>query len=162
MRTITIGGWSKGWAMTGWRMGWITGPKDFMEAVKTCQASAATHIPTFLMPAGEVALQLEKETKDMADSFAMRRIVMHNGLNSLPGVSAPEPEGAFYILADISGTGMNDIEFANRALAEARVQLIPGSLMQGGEGLVRVSYATSLENIKEGISRLQNWLTQIS
>ena len=162
MRTITIGGWSKGWAMTGWRMGWITGPKDFMEAVKTCQASAATHIPTFLMPAGEVALQLEKETKDMADSFAMRRIVMHNGLNSLPGVSAPEPEGAFYILADISGTGMNDIEFADRALAEARVQLIPGSLMQGGEGLVRVSYATSLENIEEGISRLQNWLTQIS
>ena len=162
MRTITIGGWSKGWAMTGWRMGWITGPNDFMEAVKTCQASAATHIPTFLMPAGKVALQLEKETKDMADSFAMRRIVMHNGLNGLPGVSAPEPEGAFYILADVSGTGMNDIEFADRALAEARVQLIPGSLMQGGEGLVRVSYATSLENIEEGISRLQNWLTRIS
>ena len=87
---------------------------------------------------------------------------MHNGLNSLPGVSAPEPEGAFYILADVSGTGMNDIEFADRALAEARVQLIPGSLMQGGEGLVRLSYATSLENIEEGISRLQNWLTQIS
>ena len=143
-------------------LGWITGPKDFMEAVKTCQASAATHIPTFLMPAGEVALQLEKETKDMAESFAMRRIVMHNGLNSLPGVSAPEPEGAFYILADVSGTGMNDIEFADRALAEARVQLIPGSLMQGGEGLVRVSYATSLENIEEGISRLQSWLTRIS
>ena len=57
---------------------------------------------------------------------------------------------------------MNDIEFAARALAEARVQLIPGSLLQGGEGLVRVSYATSLENIEEGISRLQNWLTRIS
>ena len=160
-RTITIGGWSKGWAMTGWRMGWITGPKEFMEVVKTCQASAATHIPTFLMPAGEVALQLEDETQHMAHSFAVRRIVMHEGLNALPGVKAPEPEGAFYILADITGTGMTDIEFADRALSEARVQVIPGSLMQGGEGLVRLSYATSLENIREGIERLNSWLSNL-
>ena len=160
-RTITIGGWSKGWAMTGWRMGWITGPTEFMEAVKTCQTSAATHIPTFLMPAGEVALGLKEETEEMAKSFAERRMVMHVGLNNLPGVKAPEPEGAFYILADITGTGMSDIEFADRALAEARVQLIPGSLMEGGEGLVRLSYATSLENIREGIDRLSGWLTGI-
>lgn len=158
-RTITIGGWSKGWAMTGWRMGWITGPKAFMEAVKTCQTSAATHIPTFLMPAGEVALQLNEETQHMAESFAERRIVMHEGLNGLPGVNAPEPEGAFYILADITGTGMSDIEFADRALAEARVQVIPGSLMEGGAGLIRLSYATSLENIREGIARLHAWLS---
>ena len=157
-RTITVGGWSKGWAMTGWRMGWITGPPELMEAVKTCQTSAATHIPTFLMPAGEVALQLEDETKEMAESFAMRRTVMHEGVNKLPGIRAPEPEGAFYILADVSGTGMTDIEFADRALAEARVQVIPGSLMQGGEGLIRLSYATSLENIEEGIERLSRWL----
>ena len=157
-RTITVGGWSKGWAMTGWRMGWITGPPELMEAVKTCQTSAATHIPTFLMPAGEVALQLEDETKEMAESFAMRRTVMHEGVNKLPGIRAPEPEGAFYILADVSGTGMTDIEFADRALAKARVQVIPGSLMQGGEGLIRLSYATSLENIEEGIERLSRWL----
>ena len=160
-RTITIGGWSKGWAMTGWRMGWITGPSKFMEAVKTCQTSAATHIPTFLMPAGEVALELKDETEEMAKSFANRRMVMHEGLNSLPGVTAPEPEGAFYILADITGTGMTDIEFADRALSEARVQLIPGSLMKGGEGLIRLSYATSLENIHQGIERLKQWLSSI-
>ena len=160
-RTITIGGWSKGWAMTGWRMGWITGPSEFMEAVKTCQTSAATHIPTFLMPAGEVALELEEETEEMAKSFAHRRTIMHEGLNSLPGVTAPEPEGAFYILADITGTGMTDIQFADRALSEARVQVIPGSLMRGGEGLIRLSYATSLENIHEGIERLKQWLSSI-
>ena len=160
-RTITIGGWSKGWAMTGWRMGWITGPSEFMEAVKTCQTSAATHIPTFLMPAGEVALELEEETGEMAKSFAHRRTIMHEGLNSLPGVTAPEPEGAFYILADITGTGMTDIQFADRALTEARVQVIPGSLMKGGEGLIRLSYATSLENIHEGIERLKQWLSSI-
>lgn len=160
-RTITIGGWSKGWAMTGWRMGWITGPSEFMEAVKTCQTSAATHIPTFLMPAGEVALGLKEETEEMAESFAHRRMIMHEGLNSLPGVTAPEPEGAFYILADVTGTGMTDIQFADRALSEARVQVIPGSLMKGGEGLIRLSYATSLENIREGIERLQQWLSLI-
>jgi aspartate/methionine/tyrosine aminotransferase len=113
------------------------------------------------MPAGEVALELKDETEEMAKSFAHRRMVMHEGLNSLPGVTAPEPEGAFYILADITGTGMTDIEFADRALSEARVQLIPGSLMKGGEGLIRLSYATSLENIHLGIERLSQWLSSI-
>ena len=72
------------------------------------------------------------------------------------GVSVPKPEGAFYALCDISGTGMTDVEFATRALQEAEVQLIPGSLMQGGEGLVRISYATSMENIHEGVRRQMN------
>lgn len=161
-RTLTIGGWSKGWAMTGWRLGWVAGPTEAMEAVKTCQASSATHVATFLMPAAEVALTLEKEIDAMADSFANRRLMFHEGIDSLPGVSAPMPEGAFYILADVSGTGMTDIEFATRALDEAKVQVIPGSLMLGGDNLIRMSYATSLEDLKEGIRRLKTWLNQIN
>jgi aspartate/methionine/tyrosine aminotransferase len=161
-RTLTIGGWSKGWAMTGWRLGWVAGPTEAMEAVKTCQASSATHVATFLMPAAEVALTLEKEIDAMADSFANRRLMFHEGIDSLPGVSAPMPEGAFYILADVSGTGMTDIEFATRALDEAKVQVIPGSLMLGGDNLIRMSYATSLEDLKEGIRRLKTWLIQIN
>ena len=157
-RTLTIGGWSKGWAMTGWRLGWITGPSEAMEAVKTCQASSATHVATFLMPAAEVALTLEEEISAMADSFAKRRLFFHKEVDSLPGVAAPIPEGAFYILADVSGTGMSDIEFARRALEEAKVQVIPGSLMIGGENLIRLSYATSLDDLKEGIHRLRIWL----
>ena len=157
-RTLTIGGWSKGWAMTGWRLGWITGPSEAMEAVKTCQASSATHVATFLMPAAEVALTLEEEISAMADSFAKRRLFFHKEVDSLPGVAAPIPEGAFYILADVSGTGMSDIEFARRALEEAKVQVIPGSLMIGGEDLIRLSYATSLEDLEEGIHRLRIWL----
>lgn len=157
-RTLTIGGWSKGWAMTGWRLGWITGPSEAMEAVKTCQASSATHVATFLMPAAEVALTLEEEISAMADSFAKRRLFFHKEVDSLPGVAAPIPEGAFYILADVSGTGMSDIEFARRALEEAKVQVIPGSLMIGGEDLIRLSYATSLDDLKEGIHRLRIWL----
>ena len=161
-RTLTIGGWSKGWAMTGWRLGWVAGPTEAMEAVKTCQASSATHVATFLMPAAEVALTLEKEIDAMADSFANRRLMFHEGIDSLPGISAPMPEGAFYILADVSGTGMTDIEFATRALDEAKVQVIPGSLMLGGDNLIRMSYATSLEDLKEGIYRLKTWLNQIN
>ena len=161
-RTLTIGGWSKGWAMTGWRLGWVAGPTEAMEAVKTCQASSATHVATFLMPAAEVALTLEKEIDAMADSFANRRLMFHEGIDSLPGISAPIPEGAFYILADVSGTGMTDIEFATRALDEAKVQVIPGSLMLGGDNLIRMSYATSLEDLKEGIRRLKTWLVRIN
>tara|TARA_B100001540_G_scaffold109117_1_gene97930 strand:- start:307 stop:1443 length:1137 start_codon:yes stop_codon:yes gene_type:complete len=157
-RTITVGGWSKGWAMTGWRLGWIGGCTEVANAVKKINASAATHVATFLMPAAITALSLEEETQMMADSFEKRRDVVYRLLDALPGITVPKPEGAFYALCDITETGMTDIEFANRALEEAKVQLIPGSLMEGGEGYVRISYATSMENIEEGVRRLSKWL----
>ena len=160
-RTITIGGWSKGWAMTGWRLGWAGGSKQIADAIKKINASAATHVPTFLMPAAITALSLKEETKMMQDSFHQRRDVIHKLLDNLPGITLPKPEGAFYALCDISQTGMTDIEFAQRALEEAKVQLIPGSLMEGGEGFIRISYATSMENIEEGITRLNTWLSSI-
>jgi aspartate aminotransferase len=160
-RTITIGGWSKGWAMTGWRLGWITGPKRVMDGVKKINVSAATHVATFMMPAATVALSLETETAMMAASFKERRGLMHSLLSELPGVVVPKPEGAFYAFCDITGTGMDDLEFATRALEEANVQLIPGSLIEGGEGFVRISYATSTEDIHEGVRRLNEWLNSL-
>ena len=161
-RTITIGGWSKGWAMTGWRLGWIAASQKVMDGVKKINVSAATHVATFLMPAAETALRLTEEVEMMTESFRSRRVAAHEAFSSLPGVVVPEPEGAFYILCDITGTGMTDIEFATLALKEAKVQVIPGSLMKGGEGLIRISYATSLENIHEGVRRLKTWLEQRS
>ena len=160
-RTITIGGWSKSWAMTGWRLGWITGPKQVMDGVKKINVSAATHVPTFIMPAATVALGLHEETAMMAASFKERRGIIHELLKQLPGIVVPEPEGAFYAFCDITGTGMDDIEFATRALEEAKVQIIPGSLMEGGEGFIRISYATSTENIHEGVRRLSEWLNSL-
>ena len=144
--------------MTGWRLGCISGPTHVMEGVKTCQASAASHVPTFLMGAGAVALGMETDRISFFESFAERRDVFHSLLQEIPGINAPKPEGAFYILADITATGMDDIEFATRALEEAGVQLVPGSLMPGGEGLNRLSYGTSLDQIREGCKRLKNWL----
>ena len=160
-RTITIGGWSKGWAMTGWRLGWITGPKRVMDGVKKINVSAATHVATFMMPAAAVALSLEEETAMMAASFKERRGLMHSLLSELPGVVVPKPEGAFYAFCDITGTGMDDLEFATRALEEASVQLIPGSLIEGGEGFVRISYAASTDDIHEGVRRLKEWLNSL-
>ena len=105
-----------------------------------------------------VALELEEEPREFFTAFAERRDVFHSLLEEIPGINAPKPEGAFYILADITATGMDDIEFATRALEEAEVQVVPGSLMPGGEGLIRMSYGTSLEQIREGCKRLKNWL----
>ena len=110
------------------------------------------------MGAGAVALGLEEYRVSFFESFAERRDVFHALLQEIPGINAPKPEGAFYILADVTGTGMDDIEFATRALEEAGVQLVPGSLMPGGEGLVRLSYGTSLDQIREGCKRLKSWL----
>ena len=160
-RTITIGGWSKGWAMTGWRLGWITGPKIVMDGVKKINVSSATHVATFMMPAATVALSMNEETATMAASFKQRGELIHGLLSELPGVIVPKPEGAFYAFCDITGTGMSDLEFAERALSEAKVQVIPGSLMDGGEGFVRISYATSPENIREGVHRLSTWLNAL-
>ena len=110
------------------------------------------------MPAAECAIGLEDEPLMMSDAFRERMEIFHRLLIDLPGIEAPAPEGAFYILADIRGTGMDDIEFAQQALSEANVQVIPASLMEGGEGLVRLSGSTSIQQIEEGVRRLRQWL----
>ena len=85
---------------------------------------------------------------------------MVEGLEDIPGLRIVNPEGAFYLFIDVTGTGMSDVQFADGAL-KAGVQLIPASLITGGEGFIRVSYAASEEDIKEGISRLRSWLLVI-
>ena len=158
-RTIVINGWSKSWAMTGMRIGFLTGPKEAISAAKKSQANSASHIPTFLMDAARVALGCEDSVESFNSEYLKRREIMIGGLSSIPGLRVPEPEGAFYIFADVTGTGMTDIEFADGAL-EAGVQLIPASLIRGGSGFVRISYAADEEAIKEGLARLKSWLTE--
>jgi aspartate/methionine/tyrosine aminotransferase len=158
-RTIVVNGWSKSWAMTGMRVGFLTGPTEAMVAAKKSQANSASHIPTFMMEAARVALECEESVKSFNEEYLKRRQIMMEGLDSIPGIRVPEPEGAFYVFADITGTGMTDIEFADGAL-EAGVQLIPASLITGGDGFVRVSYAANEEAIHEGLRRLRSWLVE--
>ncbi|MEC8171538.1 MAG: aminotransferase class I/II-fold pyridoxal phosphate-dependent enzyme [Candidatus Thermoplasmatota archaeon] len=158
-RTIVVNGWSKSWAMTGMRVGFLTGPSEAMRAAVKSQANSASHIPTFMMDAAKVALECEDSVKEFNSEYRKRRNLMTEGLSSIPGIRVPEPEGAFYVFADVTGTGMTDIEFADGAL-EAGVQLIPASLITGGEGFVRISYAADEEDIMEGLRRLKSWLLQ--
>ncbi|HIO94281.1 MAG TPA: aminotransferase class I/II-fold pyridoxal phosphate-dependent enzyme [Candidatus Poseidoniales archaeon] len=161
-RTITIGGWSKSWAMTGWRLGFCAGPPEAARALHLCQTSAATHVPTFLMKAAAFALFDDAGRMPMHDAFGERREVVFEELSNIPQLSVNKPEGAFYIIIDITDTGMDDRTFARRALSEAQVQLVPASLMQGGEGYCRISYAASIDDIREGCRRLREWLAELS
>ncbi len=158
-RTIVVNGWSKSWAMTGMRVGFLTGPSEAMRAAVKSQANSASHIPTFMMDAARVALECEDSVLEFNEEYLKRREMMMDGLDSIPGIRVPEPEGAFYVFADVTGTGMSDVEFADGAL-EAGVQLIPASLITGGEGFVRVSYAADEDAIEEGLRRLRSWLCQ--
>ena len=157
-RTLVVTGFSKSFAMTGWRLGVLTGPKEAMVAAFACQANANSHVPTFLMPAAEIALNQDNYVEEFCEQYLKTRTLLCDAIDEIPGLRLRSPEGAFYAFIDITGTGMSDIEFADKALEEARVQLIPGSLIQGGEGHVRVSYATEESQIIEGIQRLKNWL----
>ena len=158
-RTIVVNGWSKSWAMTGMRVGFLTGPSEAMKAAVKSQANSASHIPTFMMDAARVALECEDSVLEFNEEYLKRRKMMMDGLDSIPGIRVPEPEGAFYVFADVTGTGMSDVEFAEGAL-EAGGQLIPASLITGGEGFVRVSYAADEDAIEEGLRRLRAWLGQ--
>ena len=156
-RTLVINGWSKSWAMTGMRLGFLTGPEKAMKAAIKSQANSASHVPTFLMEAAKVALSCDSYVEQFNSEYLKRRELIKQGLSEIPGLRIGELEGAFYAYVDITGTGMTDIEFANGAL-DAGVQLIPASLITGGAGFVRISYAADEEVILEGLKRLKKWL----
>ena len=162
-RTIVITGWSKSFAMTGWRLGVIWGPRDVMDVVGKIQANACSHVPTFLMEAAMRALQddIEEHVSEFKLAYLKRRESIVDGIGSLPGLKMSEPEGAFYGFIDVTETGMDSRTFATRALDEAGVQVIPGGLLPEGEGYVRVSYACDEDAIDEGLRRLGNWLASI-
>jgi aspartate/methionine/tyrosine aminotransferase len=156
-RTLIVNGWSKSWAMTGMRLGFLTGPENAMKAAIKSQANSASHVPTFMMEAARHALSCDKDVEKFNSEYKKRREIMKKGLSDIPGLRVGDLEGAFYAFVDITETGMTDIEFADGAL-EAGVQLIPASLITGGDGFVRVSYAADEEVIVEGLRRLKKWL----
>ena len=162
-RTIVITGWSKSFAMTGWRIGVVSGPEKVMRAMGKLQANACSHVPSFLMDAALAALtsEIDDAVEEFKQNYLIRRQILMDGIAAIDGLSMPEPEGAFYGFVDISETGMDSTTFATKALNDAKVQLIPGGLLEGGEGFVRISYACDEETLYEGLSRISNWLDSI-
>lgn len=157
-RTVVVNGLSKSHSMTGWRIGYAAGPSEVMAAISNIQSHAASNPCSISQRAALAALTGDDSfVRTMRDEFEKRRDFMLLRLNSMKGLSAVKPEGAFYIMCGISSFGMGSIEFANRLLDEAAVALIPGQPF-GADDFVRLSFATSLEKIKRGMDKIEKWI----
>jgi aspartate/methionine/tyrosine aminotransferase len=157
-RTLTVTGPSKTHAMTGWRVGVLAAPTQVAKVIGRLQGNTCSHIPSFLMPAAEVAANDWNAVNEFRGDYLRRRTLMMELIEEIPSLSASEPEGAFYVMVNVTGTGMDATTFAKRAMEEALVQVIPLDSLLGGEGYVRLSYAADDKIIREGLKRLSAWL----
>ena len=159
-RTIILDGFSKSYAMTGWRLGYGVFPERLVPHIVKLAVNSVSCAASFTQRAAIKALEGPQDgVKDMLEEFRRRREIIASGLRQMPGISCPEPEGAFYAFPSIKGTGIASLEFQERALAEAGVALLSGtSFGRFGEGYVRLSYANSQENIKRALERLGDFL----
>ena len=159
-RTILLNGFSKAYAMTGWRVGYALGNADFIGAMTKIHQYTMLCAPiTAQMGALEALKHGEKYMKKMVAEYDRRRKLIYDGLNKL-GLKCFEPRGAFYIFPDITSTGMTSEEFAEKLIRTERVALVPGTAFgKSGTGHVRCSYATSIEKISVALKRIEKFLS---
>jgi len=155
-RTICIDGFSKTFSMTGWRLGYGIMPRNLAEKVSLLLTHSVGSTAEFTQYAGiEAITGPQEQVEERVNIYQISRDVLIAGLNSLPGVSCQTPAGAFYAFPNIKYTNYQSSQLANLILEEAGVALLPGSAFgKQGEGYLRLSFATSIANIKEGLSRL--------
>ncbi len=158
-RTILMSGMSKSFAMTGWRIGYVTATRDIMEAIRKLHQYLIMSAPTVGQAAAlEALLHGEEDVQAMVAEYDRRRKLIVSGFNQL-GLRCFEPRGAFYAFPSITASGMTDEEFCERLLYEEHVALIPGSAFgRSGDHHVRASYATSLRNIEIALERLARFM----
>ena len=161
-RTIVINGFSKGFAMTGWRLGWACGPKLIIEEMLKLHQYAIMCAPTTSQYAAIVALKdCEDDVAEMRAAYNERRQFLMTEFERL-GLKCFEPFGAFYVFPSIEQFGMTSEEFATRILHEERLAVVPGTAFgASGEGFLRISYAYSIENLKEAIVRLERFISKL-
>jgi len=167
-RTITVNGFSKSYAMTGWRLGYAAGPRDVMKAAIQLQSHSTSNPCSISQKAGLAALAGDQScVADMTAEFNRRRILIVKGLRAIRGVSCVEPKGAFYALPNVSSffgktiAGKkiaNSMDFAQVCLDQAKIAVVPGNAF-GDSRFIRLSYATSPANIQEGLNRLAKLLS---
>ena len=159
-RTVILDGFSKSYAMTGWRLGYGVFPDFLVEPVTRLMTNSVSCTSVFSQMAAIAALEGPQDSvAAMMEEFTKRRDLVVEGLNSLPGITCPVPKGAFYAFPNIRGTGMSSQEFANKALYEAGVALLAGTAFGAfGDGYIRISFANSQENLLEAIERLRKIL----
>lgn len=161
-RTILINGFSKAYAMTGWRLGYACGPKEIIRQMTKIHQYAIMCAPTTSQYAAVEALKKgDEEVEKMRQSYNQRRRFLMNAFKEM-GLDCFEPFGAFYVFPCIKEFNMTSEEFATRLLTEEKVAVVPGSAFGDcGEGFLRISYAYSIENLKEAISRIEKFVKKL-
>jgi aminotransferase len=161
-RCMIVNGFSKSHAMTGFRVGYLCGPEHIMKQCYKIHQYLIMSAPTTAQRAGVVALRdCEADVENMRKEYNSRRRLLVETLNSF-GLTTFEPKGAFYVFPQITSTGLTSEQFADRLLAEEKVALVPGSgFGKGGEGFVRISYATAYEKIEKALERIEKFVNKV-
>jgi aspartate aminotransferase len=155
--TLTVNGFSKSYAMTGWRLGYLAAPEAVAKAVDSIQSHTTANPSSFSQRGALAALKGDQQPlADMREEFDMRRNYMFDRLSKIPNVTAVKPQGAFYVLVNISQLGLTSQNFADRLLSKANVAVVPGAAF-GDDRTIRLSYATSIDVIKKGLDRFQDF-----
>jgi aspartate aminotransferase len=155
--TITVNGFSKAYSMTGWRLGYLAAPEAIAKAIDAIQSHSTSNPCSFAQKGGMAALKGDQTcVEDMRAEFDLRRNYMVNRLQALDRISVVPPKGAFYVLADVSRLGLSSQNFADRLLSKHHVAVVPG-IAFGNDGTIRFSYATSLDIIKKGLDRFEEF-----
>ncbi len=160
--TVIINGVSKSHSMTGWRIGYMAGDKKIAALVSTLQSQSTSNPCSISQVAAESALtsDLEKDIKDNSDMFQKRRDFLVDCITDGSTIRPLAPEGAFYLFCDISDYGLDSMTFAKRLLEEKKVAVIPGGPF-GDDRFVRISFATDLKTIEEGVLRIKQWVSEL-
>ncbi|MPN44361.1 putative N-acetyl-LL-diaminopimelate aminotransferase [bioreactor metagenome] len=161
-RTIVVNGFSKAYAMTGWRLGYACGPKPIIDQMLKIHQYAVMCAPTVSQLAAIEAMRnCDDAIIAMRDEYDMRRRMLVDRLNAM-GLTCFEPRGAFYVFPCIKSTGMSSAEFCERLLNAKRVAVIPGDAFgECGEGYIRISYSYSMEHLMTALKRIAEFLKEI-
>jgi aspartate aminotransferase len=147
--------------MTGWRVGYLAGPRDVITAASTIQGHSTSNVCTFAQFGAIAALESSQDcVQIMLDAFTERRTVIVDRVRAIPKLSCPTPQGAFYVFIDISRTGLGSLEFCDRLLEKEKVAAIPG-IAFGADRCIRLSYATDLATIEKGMDRLEHFVKSL-
>ena len=159
--TITVNGFSKAYAMTGWRLGYLGAPDPIAKAIDSIQSHLTSNVNSFAQRGAIAALTGDQQVvSDMRDEFNVRRDYMYDRLAKMPNVTAVHPLGAFYILVNISKLGLTSTNFSDRLLSKASVVVIPGVAF-GDDRTIRLSYTTGLDVIKKGMDRFEDFCRSV-
>ncbi|MFL2784794.1 MAG: pyridoxal phosphate-dependent aminotransferase [Dehalococcoidia bacterium] len=161
-RTIILDGFSKTYAMTGWRIGYGLFPSDLIEPISRLVTNSVSCTASFTQQAAiEAITGPQNGSQEMVKEFKSRRDIIVSGLNDINGISCATPKGAFYAFPNVEGTGLSSVEFADRLLEEAGVAVLSGeSFGKFGKGFIRISFANSTANLEEALQRIKKFVGQ--